>query len=193
MARPTQDVSHSYPTPRRRYFAGQDCSSGVAQGSFGSVPVGIRISLSASEGPDEGPHDVDQLGDERIELGMPKLELKRSNDVSDVLIQIEEHGFGDITLRWCAMPASRSCQTRLSHTRLRDQCSGCWCSGGGERYGLCLGLVLPLGVVTVLTRQALPIHGRLHGGSRDDGLGAPRSADLAHVVRLLKRTRQPSN
>jgi hypothetical protein len=42
--------------------------------------------MSASEGPDEGPHDVDQLGDELIELGIPKLELKRTNDVPDLLI-----------------------------------------------------------------------------------------------------------
>jgi hypothetical protein len=59
---------------------------GVAEGSFGSVPVGIRVSMSASEGRDDGPHDVDQLGDELIELGIPKLELKRTNDVPDLLI-----------------------------------------------------------------------------------------------------------
>jgi hypothetical protein len=58
--------------------------------------------------------------------------------------------------------------------------------GRAERDGLSLGLVLPLGVVTVLTRQALPIRTRLHGDSRDDGIGAPRSADPAHVVRLQK-------
>ena len=68
-----------------------------AEGSFGSIPVGIRVSVSASEGPDEGPHDVDQQGDECIELGIPKLELKRTNDVPDLLIQMEDQGFGDLT------------------------------------------------------------------------------------------------
>jgi hypothetical protein len=53
--------------------------------------------MSASEGPDEGPHDVDQPGDELIELGIPKLELKRTDDVPDLLIQIKDRGFGDIT------------------------------------------------------------------------------------------------
>ena len=48
--------------------------------------------MSASEGPDEGPHDVDQPGDELIELGISKLEFKRSNDVPDLLIQIEDRG-----------------------------------------------------------------------------------------------------
>ena len=42
-------------------------------------PSGIRVSMSASEGSDEGPHNVNQLGDELIELGVPKLELKRTN------------------------------------------------------------------------------------------------------------------
>jgi len=32
-------------------------------------PSGIRVSMSASEGSDEGPHNVNQLGDELIELG----------------------------------------------------------------------------------------------------------------------------
>jgi hypothetical protein len=41
----------------------------------------------------------------------------------------------------------------------------------GERYGLSVGLVLPLGVVAVLTLQALPIRAGLRGGSRDDVLG----------------------
>jgi hypothetical protein len=31
----------------------------VAEGSFGGVPVGIRVSVSVSQDPDEGPHDVD--------------------------------------------------------------------------------------------------------------------------------------
>ena len=34
-----------------------------------------------------------------------------------------------------------------------------------------MGLVLPLGVRTVLTLQALPIRAGFRGGSRDDGLG----------------------
>jgi hypothetical protein len=69
----------------------------VAEGSFGSVPVSIGVSVRASEGADEGPHDVDQLGDELIELGIPKLEFKQTNDVPDLLIQIEDRGFGDLT------------------------------------------------------------------------------------------------
>jgi len=44
--------------------------------------------MSASEGSDEGPHDVDQLGDEHIELGIPKLEFKRTNDVPDLLVTV---------------------------------------------------------------------------------------------------------
>jgi len=59
---------------------------------FSSVPVGIRISVSASEGSDEGPNDVNQLGGELIELSIPKLKLKRTNDVSDLLIQIKNMG-----------------------------------------------------------------------------------------------------
>ena len=69
----------------------------MAEGSFGSVPVGIGVSVRASEDADEGPHDFDQLGDELIELGIPKLEFKRTNDVPDLLIQIEDRGFGDLT------------------------------------------------------------------------------------------------
>jgi hypothetical protein len=61
------------------------------------MPVGTRVSMSASEGPNEGPHDVDQLRDEHIELGIPKLEFKRTNDVPDLLVQIEDRGFGDLT------------------------------------------------------------------------------------------------
>ena len=53
--------------------------------------------MSASEGSDEGPHNVNQLGDELIELGIPKLEFERTNDVPDLLIQIEDRGFGDLT------------------------------------------------------------------------------------------------
>ena len=41
----------------------------------------------------------------------------------------------------------------------------------GERHGLSVGPVLPLGVVTPLACQALPIRAGLRGGSRDDGLG----------------------
>ena len=69
----------------------------MAEGSFGSVPVGIRVSVRASEGADERPHDFDQLGDELIELRISKLEVKRTNDVPDLLIQIEDRGFGDRT------------------------------------------------------------------------------------------------
>ena len=65
---------------------------------FSSVPVGIRISVSASERPDESPNDVDQPGDELIELSIPKLDLKRTDDVSDLLIQIEDRGSGGLTL-----------------------------------------------------------------------------------------------
>jgi hypothetical protein len=36
-------------------------------------------------------------GDELIELGIPKLQLKRTNDVPDLLIQIEDRGFVDLT------------------------------------------------------------------------------------------------
>jgi hypothetical protein len=43
--------------------------------------------------------------------------------------------------------------------------------GRGERHCLSVRLVLPLGVVTLLTLQALPIRAGLRGGSRDDGLG----------------------
>ena len=43
--------------------------------------------------------------------------------------------------------------------------------GQGERHGLSGAPVLPLGVVTPLTFQALPIRAGLRGGSRDDGLG----------------------
>ena len=71
---------------------------------FSSVPVGIRISVSASKDPDEGPNDVDQLGDELIELSIPKFELKRTNDVPDLIIQIEDRGSGGLTRRWRAMP-----------------------------------------------------------------------------------------
>src|SRR5215469_5784392 len=96
IVRPPRDLSDSHPTPpdgpRSRVLV-----EAVADGSLGSVPVGIRISVRASEGADEGPHDVDQLGDELIELGIPKLELKRTNDVPDLLIQIEDRGFGDLT------------------------------------------------------------------------------------------------
>jgi hypothetical protein len=41
----------------------------------------------------------------------------------------------------------------------------------GERHGLSVEPVLPLGVVTPLACQALPIRAGLRGGSRDDGLG----------------------
>ena len=43
--------------------------------------------------------------------------------------------------------------------------------GRGECHGLSVGLLLPLGVGTVLTLQALPNRAGLRGGSRDDGLG----------------------
>src|SRR5215469_11749511 len=129
------------PTPPA-FSRSRPLVEGVAEGSFGSVPVGIRVSMSAGECCDEGPHNVDQLG---VDL--------------------------DLKPRWRAMPTSRSCQPCLSHPRLRHQSTGCCCSGGGERYGLSVGLVLPLGVVAVLTLQALPIRAGLRGGSRDDGLG----------------------
>jgi len=68
------------------------------------VPVGLRVSVRASEGPDEGPNDVDQLGDVLIELRIPKLELKRTNDVSALLIQIKDRGSGGLERRGRAMP-----------------------------------------------------------------------------------------
>jgi hypothetical protein len=37
--------------------------------------------------------------------------------------------------------------------------------------GVSAGPEMPLGVVTLLTFQALPIRAGLRGGSRDDGLG----------------------
>src|SRR6516165_8998218 len=119
------------PTPPA-FFHSRLLVEGVAEGSLGSVPVGIRVSMSTSESPDEGPHDIDQPGDVLIEFGIPKLKLKRTNDVSDLLVQIEDRGLGDVTPRWRAMPAGRSYQAGLSHPRFRDQCSGCCCSGGGN-------------------------------------------------------------
>ena len=62
------------------------------------------IRLSASGGPDEGPNDVDQLGDVLIELSIPKLELKWTSDVSDLLIQIKDRGSGGLERRGRAMP-----------------------------------------------------------------------------------------
>jgi len=53
--------------------------------------------VRASEGADESPHHFDQLGDELIELGISKLEFERTNDVPDLLIQIEDRGFTDLT------------------------------------------------------------------------------------------------
>jgi hypothetical protein len=42
----------------------------------------------------------------------------------------------------------------------------------GEGHGFSVGSVSsPLGVVTLLTFQALPIRAGLRGGGRDDGLG----------------------
>jgi hypothetical protein len=43
--------------------------------------------------------------------------------------------------------------------------------GQRKRHGLSVGWVWFLGVVTLLTSQALPIRARLHGGGRYDGLG----------------------
>jgi hypothetical protein len=43
-------------------------------------------------------------------------------------------------------------------------------SGQGEHHGLSVGLVLPLGVATLLTLQGLPIRAELCGGGRDGGL-----------------------
>jgi hypothetical protein len=99
---------------------------------FSSVPVGIRISVSASEGPDEDPNDVNQLGGELIELSIPKLKFKRTNDVSDLLIQIEDRGSGGLTRRGRAMPTSRSFRACLRRPRVRYQCSGCCWSGRGN-------------------------------------------------------------
>jgi hypothetical protein len=69
----------------------------MAEGSFGSVPVGIGVSVRASEGVDEGPHDVDQLGSDLSSSAYSKLEFMRANDVPDLLIQVEDRGFGDLT------------------------------------------------------------------------------------------------
>jgi len=164
LASPIPTIIHS------RNFPGSTLVEGVAEGSFSSVPVGIRVSVSASEGTDEGPNDIDQLRDEVIERSIPKLELKRSNDVSDLLIQIENRGSAGLTRRGRAMPTSRSCQPCLRYPRLRHQCCGLLLVGQGERHGLSGGPVLPLRVVIPLTFQALPIRAGLHGGSRGDGL-----------------------
>jgi len=43
-------------------------------------------------------------------------------------------------------------------------------SGRGERRGLSVGSVLPLGVATLLACQASPDPRKMRGGSRDDGL-----------------------
>jgi hypothetical protein len=58
-------------------------------------------------------------------------------------------------------------------------------SGRRERPGLCVKLVLPLGVVTLLTLQALPIRAGCAAAVVTTASGT-KVSDLARVVRLQK-------